>query len=52
MTEEQRDQIIRLAAEWSMASFLRGIARAETQGPKDADRAAADAFYDYMDGLK
>jgi len=51
MTPEQKAQIFRLAAEWSMTSFLRGIDNGKTEEPADADRAAADAFYAYMDGL-
>lgn len=52
MTPEQRREIVRLAAAWSMASFNRGIDAGLSIEATQSDHDAADAFYAYMDGLK
>lgn len=51
MTPEQRNEIIRLAAEWSDTSYARGLDRGNHPETGDKDRAAADAFYAYLEGL-
>lgn len=47
MTPEQRNEIIKLASAWSLASFMRGNDQGRTQELAEADRDALKAFFDY-----